>query len=217
VVDFTVEPATTERRVLIVHRPGSVQSEIRVGHVGLERATPDYFPISIANMLLGGTFTSRLNLNLRERHGFTYGVRSGFAFRSSPGPFQVSTAVANDVTAAAVGEIIRELEGLAHNGATEEEVAATKDFAAGIFGLQLETVGQIATRLTQSIVFGLSDDYYHRYRDNIRGVSVEEVSAAARSHLRPHEAQIVIVGDADDIRPALEALELGSVEVTDLA
>lgn len=213
--DFDVGAATAERRVLIVHRPGAVQSEIRVGHVGLDRSTPDYFPISVANMLLGGTFTSRLNLNLREQHGFTYGVRSRFAFRSQRGPFEVSTAVANDVTADAVREIVSELQGLAQDGASSEEVSATRDFAAGIFGLQLETVGQIATRLTQSIVFGLPDDYYHRYRDSIRGVTVEEVSTAARSHIRPDEVQIVVVGDADEVRESLEALALGPVEVAE--
>ena len=212
-----VEPATRERRVWIVNRPGSVQSEIRLGHVGLERATPDYFAVSVANMLLGGTFTSRLNLNLRERNGFTYGVRSRFAFRTRPGPFEVRTAVGNDVTAPAVQEIVNELEKLAKDGASEEEVAATRDFAAGIFGLQLETVDQIATRLTQSVVFGLPDGYYREYRDNIRSVTVDEVSAAARSRIRPQELQIVVVGDAESIGPALEALHLGPVEVSDPA
>ena len=160
-------PARRERRIWIAHRPGSVQSEIRVGHVGVSRATPDYCPLSVANMLLGGTFTSRLNLNLRERHGFTYGVRSHFSFRGGAGPFEVSTAVGNDVTAPAVREIVAELEKFVADGPTEEEVQATRDFAAGIFGLQLETVGQIATRLTQLVVYGLPDRYFHEYRDSV--------------------------------------------------
>lgn len=211
--DFEAEPQAGERRVLVVDRPGSVQSEIRVGHVGVARSTPDYFALSIANMILGGTFTSRLNLNLRERHGFTYGVRSRFSYRSRPGPFEISTAVGTEVTAAAVGEIVRELDGLAREGATEDEVAAARDFAAGIFGLQLETTSQIASRLAQLVVFGLPDGYFHQYREHVRSVEAAEVAEAARRHLRPAEAQVVVVGDADRVAGPLGELDLGPLEI----
>lgn len=210
---FDIGPAARERRVCIVHRPGSVQSEIRIGHVGAARSTPDYYPLSIANMVLGGMFTSRLNLNLREKNGFTYGVRSRFTFRSRPGPFQVSTAVGNDVTAAAVREIMHELTRMSEAGPTAEEVSAARDYAAGIFGLQLETAGQVATRVSQLVVFGLRDDHYDRYRDEVRAVTTEDAAAAAARHIRPDEAQIVLVGDADVVGPSIEALELGPVEV----
>ncbi|MEE2904766.1 MAG: pitrilysin family protein [Gemmatimonadota bacterium] len=210
---FSVEPDTRERRVLVVDRPGSVQSEIRVGHVGAGRSIPDYFPLSIANMVLGGTFSSRLNLNLRERNGFTYGVRSRFAFRSQAGPFEVSTAVGTEVTAAAVEEIIRELHGLVEEGPIGEEVTACRDFAAGVFGLQLETAGQIATRIAQLVVYGLPDSYFHEYRDAVRAVTTEAVTEAARQHLRPHEAQVVIVGDAKEVSGPLQDLGLGDLEV----
>jgi zinc protease len=184
-----------------------------VGHVGVARTTPDYLPLSIANLLFGGTFTSRLNLNLREQHGFTYGVRSRFSFRSRPGPFTVSTAVGNDVTAPAVREILTELETLVRDGPTEEEVDAARDYAAGVFGLHLETAGQIASRLNQIIVYGLPDDYYHLYRDNMRAVSTDEVTAAVRAHVRPDEVQVIIVGDADSILSSVEALALGPLQV----
>jgi zinc protease len=184
-----------------------------VGHVGTERGTPDYFPLSIANMVLGGTFTSRLNLNLRERNGFTYGVRSRFSFRSRPGPFEVSTAVGNDVTAAAVREILNEMEGLTTGGPTPDEVVAARDFAAGVFGLQLETVGQVASRVNQLIVYGLADAFWHEYRERIRAVTTDEAAAAARRHIRPGEAQVVVVGDADAVGPSLEELGLGPVEI----
>lgn len=211
--DFRASPATRERTVLVVDRPGSVQSEIRVGHVGAARATPDYFPLSIANLVLGGTFTSRLNLNLRERNGFTYGVRSRFSLRSHPGPFEISTAVGTEVTAAAVREIVAELEGLVERGPSREEVEAARDFAAGVFGLQLETVGQVASRVTQLLVYGLDDAYFRRYRDEVRSVTTEAAEEAARRHMRPHEAQIVVVGDAGAVAGPLEALGLGPVEV----
>lgn len=210
---FVAEPDARACRVLIVDRPGSVQSEVRVGHVGAARSTPDYFGLSVANLVLGGMFTSRLNLNLREKHGFTYGVRSGFSFRSGPGPFEVSTAVGNEQTAPAVREILAELSLMSEKGPTPEEVAAARDYAAGIFGLQLETSTQIASRLTQLVVYGLPDGYYHRYRDDMRAVTVEAAVDAARRHIRPAEAQIVVVGDAAQIAGPLEALGVGPVDV----
>ncbi|HUF75959.1 MAG TPA: pitrilysin family protein [Longimicrobiales bacterium] len=210
---FTVAPASRERRVLVVHRPGSVQSEIRVGHVGVERTTPDYFALSIVNMVLGGTFTSRLNLNLRERHGFTYGVRSRFSMRSRPGPFEISTAVGNEVTAPAVREILHELERLAEGGPTSDEVAAARDFAAGVFGLQLETAGQVASRVTQLVVYGFPDAYFDEYRTRLRAVTAEAAAEAAGRHMRPAEAQVCVVGDAGEVVAPLEALGVGPVEV----
>jgi zinc protease len=158
-------------------------------------------------------FTSRLNLNLRERNGFTYGVRSSYSLRSRPGPFEVSTSVGNDATAPAVREIFAEMETLAEDGPTEDEVAAARDFAAGIFGVQLETSNQIAARVSQLVVYGLADDYFHRYRDDVRAVTRDEAAAAARRHVRPAEAQVVVVGDASQIAASLEALELGALEV----
>ena len=211
--EFRVDPGTRERRVWVAHREGSVQSEVRVGHVGADRATPDYFPLSVANVLFGGSFTSRLNLNLREKNGFTYGVRSRFAFRSRPGPFSVSTSVGTDVTAPAVREIVREIEQLVEGGPTDDEVAAARDYGAGVFGLQLETAGQIASRISQLVVYGLADDYYHTYRDRLREVTTDEVAAAVTAHIRPDEVQVVVVGDAEEIVAPLEALDLGPVEV----
>lgn len=211
--DFEVRPRWSERRVHLVHRPGSVQSEIRVGHVGTTRTDADYYALTIANMVLGGMFTSRLNLNLRERHGFTYGVRSRFTFRTSPGPFQVSTAVGNDVTAAAIREIVHELTRMAQEGPTDEEVAAARDYAAGIFGLRLETAGQVATRVSQLVVYGLPDDHFDDYRERMRAVDVAAAAAAAARHIRPDEVQIVVVGDADAVADDVDALGLGPMEI----
>ncbi|MEQ9400683.1 MAG: pitrilysin family protein [Longimicrobiales bacterium] len=211
--DFEVAPATTERRVWIVDRPGSVQSEIRVGHVGASRTDPGLPALKVMNTLFGGTFTSRLNLNLRERNGFTYGVRSRFALRSRPGPFVVSTAVGSEVTAAAVGEIMTELDTLVASGVRAEEVEAARDFMAGVFPLRLETVGQVASRLTESVVYGLPDDFHATYRERIRGVTPEDANGAVRRYVRPGEAQIVVVGDASAVRQDVDALGLGPVEV----
>ena len=206
-------PQDQQRRVWVVHRPDSVQTEIRIGHVGAARSSPDFFPLVVLNTVLGGAFTSRLNLNLRERHGFTYGVRSRFSFRRLPGSFQVATSVGVDVTADAVRETFLELDKLVDSGPTPEETSAARDFAAGVFPLQLETTGQVAARISEQIVFDLPDDYYDTYRDRIRAVTPQRAAQAGRRHIRPHSAQVVLVGNADRIVGPLEALELGPLQV----
>ena len=203
------------RSVHVVHRPGSVQSEIRVGHVGVSRFIEDYPALTVVNLVLGGSFSSRLNLNLREEHGFTYGVRSTFAARRNRGPFVVSTAVGNAVTAAAVREIFREIEALPESGPTTDEVEAAKSYLAGVFPLRMQTTGQLASRVAGLIVFGLPMDYYRDYRDNIRRVTRGQAAEAARRYIRPQELCTVVVGDADTVAPALEDLGIGQVTVHD--
>ncbi len=201
------------RRVHLVHRPGSVQSEIRVGHVGVSRFVADYFPVTVVNLVLGGFFSSRLNLNLRERNGFTYGVRSSFATRRGPGPFVVSTSVENAVTGAATEEIHREIETIAEKGPTEEEVEAATSYLAGVFPLRLETTGQIASRVAEMVIYDLPADYYRTYRDRVRRVTREQAAESAHRHIRPDALCTVVVGDADEVAGPLEALGIGPVVV----
>lgn len=201
------------RRVLIVDRPGSVQSEIRVGHAGPPRGAPDEDALRVANSILGGAFTSRLNLNLRERHGFTYGVRSSVVQRRQSGAVSVGTAVGTEVTGAALGEIMKELRSFEAEGPTPDEVAAARDYLAGIFPLRMETTAQLAARLAELLIFHLPDDHHHGYRDRIRGVTRDQAVEAAARYFRPEEAAVVVVGDADQIRDEVDALELGPVEV----
>ena len=206
-------PRLRSRSAHVVHRPGSVQSRIRVGHVGVSRGVEDYFPLIVLNLVLGGTFSSRLNLGLRERHGFTYGVRSSFAPRRGPGPFAVSTAVENEVTGAAVGEIVREIEAIVDAGPTREEVESATGYLAGVFPSRLQTTGQIASRIARMIVFGLPEDHYRSYRGRVRDVTATEAAEAARRHIRPDELCTVVVGDADAVAPQLEGLGLGPVTI----
>ncbi len=216
-VDPAPEPTVSARRpgrsVHLVHRPGSVQSEIRVGHVGVARSVEDYFPLTVLNLILGGSFSSRLNLNLRERNGFTYGVRSSFAPRRGPGPFVVSTSVESAVTGAATEEIFREIEGIVEDGPTGEEVDAATSYLAGVFPLRLETTGQIASRVAGMVVYDLPGDYYRTYRDRARGVTREQAAESARRHIRPDALCTVVVGDADVVAGPLEALGIGPVVV----
>ncbi len=211
----TAKPRTSERRVIIVPRPGAVQSEIRLGHVGVARTIDDYFPLRIWNGVLGGTFTSRLNLNLREEHGFTYGVRSRFQFRRGAGPFSISAAVSTEVTAAAVREAVHELDKLVTSGPTEDEVASVRDFLSGVFPLQMETTAQVTGQVVQLVAQDLPMDYLDGYRDRIRSVTAEQATQAGQAHVRPDTLQIVVVGDPDAIRPELEELGLGAVEVVE--
>ncbi|HEX6939734.1 MAG TPA: pitrilysin family protein [Longimicrobiales bacterium] len=211
--EFDVVPGVETRTIFVVDRPGSVQSEIRIGDVGVARHHEDYFPLLVMNTILGGAFTSRLNMSLRERHGFTYGASSTFAFRRRPGPFIVQAAVATDVTARAVHEALNEMSALRDNGATEQEVAAARDYLRGILPLQLQTTEQLASRLADIVIYDLPDDYFQLYRDRIAAVSPEDVHRVAREHLRLDRLAIVVVGDAGRITPDLEALGVGPVVV----
>ncbi len=211
--EFEVVPGIETRTVFVVDRPGSVQSEIRIGDVGVARHHEDYFPLLVMNTILGGAFTSRLNMSLRERHGFTYGARSGFAFRRRPGPFIVQAAVATEVTARAVEEALKELESLRQDGATGEEVAAARDYLRGILPLELQTTDQLASRLADLVVFELPDDYFQQYRERIGAVSPEEVHRVAREHLRSDRLAVVVVGDAEKVASDLESLDIGPVVI----
>lgn len=211
--DLQVRAAGSGPRVHLVHRAGSVQSEIRVGHVGVQRTHPDYYPLVIANSILGGAFTSRLNMSLREKHGFTYGVRSAFAFRKARGPFLIQTAVATDVTARAVEEIWRETTGLLQEGPTHDELNAARDYLSGTVPLELQTTDQIADRAAEIFVFGLPTEYFALYRDALRRVTAEAALSAARQHVRPAEFVLTIVGDAHALRDDIAALQLGPVHV----
>lgn len=209
---FRTEPRGRAGKIVVVDRPGAVQSEIRVGQVGVSRSSRHYFPLLVFNTILGGAFTSRLMLNLREKRGFTYGIRSRFGFRSQPGPFIISTAVGTEVTAPAVEEIHAELGGLLDGGPTAEELVQSRDFLAGVFPLQLETTSQVAARIAELLVFDLPDDFFATYRDRIRSVTREGVMDAGRSVLRPDELVTLVVGDGARVRGPLEDLGLGPVE-----
>jgi zinc protease len=201
------------RRIVVVDRPGSVQSEIRVGHVGIARDYADYFPAIVMASLLGGTFSSRLNQRLREELGYTYGARAAFDPRRSAGPFIARAAVHTEVTADAVRETLALLEGMRAAEPAADELKEVTDFLVGVFPLRFETTAGAAAGIEPVAVYGLDHDWWATYRDRIEAVGPREVHAAARALLRPAEALVVLTGDAAAVRPALEAADLGSVEV----
>ena len=211
--DFEVRPRIRETRVFLVHRPGSVQSEIRMGHVGVDRHDEDYFPLVVLNTILGGSFTSRLNMSLREKHGFTYGARSSFAFRRRPGPFTVDVAVASDVTARAIDEALKEIHHLRDQGPSTEELENARDYLRGVMPLKLQTTAQVASRLSELVVFGLPADYFDTTRERIAAVTGADVHRVAKAHVRPDRLAIVVVGDAEQVEAPIRELGLGPIEV----
>jgi zinc protease len=206
-------PRTEHRRVHIVNKPDAPQSELRVGHVGLPRRHPDFFPTLVMNAVLGGLFGSRINLNLREVHAYTYGASSFYDWRRGAGPFVVSTAVESEVTASALREILLEIDRIRAEKVSQEELSLAKDYLEGVFPIRYETTAAIASALATMAIYGLPADYYDTYRSNVHNVSGEAVLEAARSHLHPEQLQTVIVGDSGVVRDSLVAVDLGEITV----
>lgn len=210
----TFEPRQRSgRRVILVDRPGSVQSELRVGHLGIDRHHPRYFPALVMAALLGGVFSSRLNLRLREELGYTYSARCSFDPRRAPGPFTATAAVQTEVTVDAIRELLGQLERMRVEAPVPDELAAVRDFLVGIFPLRFETTTGIATAIEPLAVYDLPDDYWHTYRSRLETVTADDVLGAARELVRPDEALILLTGDAALLRDDLAAADLGPLEV----
>jgi zinc protease len=212
-----VAPRLDATTLVLLDRPGAVQSELRVQHLGIPRAHGDFFAVTVMNAILGGTFTSRLNLNLRERLGYTYGASSAFPTRRESGAFSMSTAVQTEVTAAAVREMLGEMQRMREAPVTAEELDDARNYLAGVFPLALQTTDGVAARLSTLATFGLPDDYYHHYRDRLLAVTADEVRAVAERHLWPERAAVVVAGDAASVLPGLEGLGIGPVVRADPA
>jgi zinc protease len=206
-------PAGTGRIVRVVHRPGSVQTEFRVGHPGLPRHIPDFHAVSVMSAILGGLFNSRLNMQLREAKGYTYGASAGFDLRRGAGPFTARAAVNTEVTVPAILDTIAELVRMRDAPVEQAELASARDFLVGVFPLRFETPSAVVGALSGLAVHGLPIDELVDYRRRIEAVDIEAVAAAARSHLHVDRAAIVLVGDVDAFGPALEAAGLGTIVI----
>jgi zinc protease len=196
------------REIYLVDKPGAAQSEIRIGRIGVPRLTEDYYPLVVMNTVLGGSFTSRLNSNLREEHGYTYGARSFFDFSTLPGPFQAGAAVQTAVTAAALTEFMKELDGMLEP-VPEGELTRAKNFVALRYPSRFQTVAGIAGQLTELELYGLGDDYFNDYVDRILSVTQADVERVAREYIVPEAMAIIVVGDRAAIEESVRALNLG--------
>jgi zinc protease len=202
-----VEPrGVSGSKIVIVDRPQSVQSEIRVGHVGVPFGGEDFFAINVMNTILGGTSSSRVYANLRTTHGYTYGARSAFVFRRDPGLFLVSTPVRNEVTLPAVQEILNELRRMRSGDITDEEIGRVREYLAGLFPQQVESASDLAARLLELEMFGLPENFFDDYRQRLMAVTKEDVVRVANRYVRPDETSIVVVGKASEIRTPLETI-----------
>lgn len=195
-------------RIFLIDRPQAVQSEIRIGHLGVARSVEDYFGIAVMNAILGGVFNSRINLNLREKHGYTYGARSTFAFRRHAGPFVVAAPVRNEVTREAVTEVFNELRRIRSGDIETRELEDTKNYLMGVFPATVQSSSEIAGRLVDMELYRLAEDYFDRYRENIAAIDAAEITRVANKYIDPDRSIVVIVGNAAHVREPLGGLGL---------
>jgi zinc protease len=203
-------PASATGRLVTVHRAGAAQSELRMGHIGLPRSTPDYHALLVLNMILGGQFVSRINMNLREDKGYTYGARTSFEFRKGPGPFLFQTSVQSNVTANAVREVLNELDAIrTTRPVTAEEIETGRAALTRGYPRNFETAEQLGRAAVQLALYGLPDDYFTTFVPKVMAVNQADATRVAREHINPDSLLTVLVGDRDTVGPTLEVLKLG--------
>jgi zinc protease len=205
-------PLTTKNRVVLVDQPGAPQTGLFVALIGPPRSTPDYAAVSVMNAVLGGLFSSRVNLNLREKNGYTYGAYSQFVFRKGNGPFWISAPVRTDATAAAVTEIFNEVKRMTSAPMTPEELAMAKDSIVRALPSDFETSPGTAGSLANLYIYDLGLDYYTKLPAQVTAVTADTALAAAKKYLVPDRMIVVAVGDRAKIEPGLKKLSLGGVE-----
>lgn len=204
--------ARTRREVYLVDKPGAPQSQIRIGLMAAARSTPDYFPLVVMNTILGGSFSSRLNMNLREEHGYTYGASSSFDMRLKQGPFTAGAGVQTDKTSESLTEFFKELNAILQP-VPGDELSRSKNYVALRYPGTFETTADIARRLEEAVVYGLPESYFANYVAGIERVTAADVERVAREYLSPSTVAVVVVGDRAVIEPGLRALGLGPINV----
>ena len=206
-------PSAPQAKILIVDRPGAPQTQLRVGAIGAPRAVPEFQAMQVMNTALGGLFSSRINMNLREEHGYTYGAGSGFDYRRGAGPFAIATGVRTDVTAPAVSEILKEVRGMADAPMKTEELERAKDARTQSLSAGFQTSQAAAGSFATLYVYDLGLDYYSRLTQAVQAVTADQTLAAAKKYLVPDRMVIVAVGDRAKIEPELRKLNIAPVEV----
>ncbi len=201
----------TSRQIYLVDKPSAAQSEIRIGSLGVPRLTEDYYPLLVMNTILGGSFTSRLNQNLREQHGYTYGAGSSFDFRPLPGPFIARAAVQTAVTDKSLVEFMKELTGI-RQPVSDDELIRAKNYLTLRYPENFESVAAVAAQLSDLVFYNLSDDYFNNYVKNILAVTKNDVERVAKKYLDPEKMAIVVVGDRQQIEKGISGLNLAPIQ-----
>jgi len=209
-------PVPGQRIVYLVNKPKAAQSVIMVGLPGVDRSNPDYAALEVMNTILGGSFSSRLNANLRETKGYTYGAGSGFQYRPVPGAFIARAAVRSDVTDSSLVEFFKELDGIRAQPVTDAELTRARNYI--VLGLpgDFETTGQMATQISDLLTFGLPTTWFNGYVRQVLAVTAADVQRVARRYLPAERAAVLVVGDVASIRPGIEALHLGPISIRNL-
>jgi zinc protease len=198
---------------VLVDKPGAPQTQVRVASIGAPRATPDYEALQVMNESLGGLFSSRINLNLREAHGYTYGASSQFVYRRAAGPFVVATGVRTEVTAPSVSEIFKEVRGIREKPPTGEELGLAKDSLVRSLPAAFETSGRVTNSTSNIYIYDLGLDYFTKLADRMSAVTAEQVKAVADKYVVADKLVVIAVGDRAKIAGELQKLNLGATEI----
>lgn len=215
VQDAPKEPKALPAGLVLVSKAGAPQSQLVVGELAVKRADADYFPLVLCNAILGGLFNSRINMNLREDKGYTYGAHSYFDFMRERGPFFVATGVKTDVTDLAIREILKEIDKMRTSNVTEEELNNAKNRYSLSLPGYFQTVDGISGMMANLYLYDLPLDYFQQVPDRINAVSVADVRRVAEQHLHPEALSIVVVGDDNHVGPGLADLQRGPVQKRD--
>jgi zinc protease len=205
----------TRARLAMVDKPGAPQTALRVTLLGTNRKTADYPALQVMNAALGGLFSSRINLNLREEKGYSYGMFSGFRYDRTPGPFIIAGSVRTDATGASVSEIFKEVRGIRSTPLPAAELAGARDSQVYSLPGQFETNSSIGASLAETYVFDLPPDYWRTLPDQFRRVTAAQVQAVANKYLVPERMKVIAVGDKGKVLPQLKSLSLGQLELRD--
>ena len=215
--DYPKLPELQPAKIYLVDKPGAAQSVVNIGLPGPPRNTPDYFALQVLNTILGGQFQSRLNANIREQKGYSYGVNSGFNYGKGPGAFRAGGSIFTDKTDAALVEFMKELKGIVgEKPVTDEELKTAKDSLIQGLPQRFASVTAISGAITTLTVQGLPDDYYQTYADKVSAVTKDDLLRVAKHYIDLGHLAIVIVGDRAKVETALKATEIAPLTMLDL-
>jgi predicted Zn-dependent peptidase len=215
-INYSEPPKSGTTTIYLIDKPGAAQSSFRIGAVGVPRSTQDYFALTVMNTILGGSFTSRLNQNLRETRGYTYGAGSRFDMRRAAGPFLASAEIVTGKSDSALLEFMKELNGIRQLVPPAELSRAKRYLQLQLPG-NFETTQQIAAALVPVALYGLPLDYYNNYVQSIEGVTQADVARVAQQYINPGSLAVVIVGDRKTIEPGLKATNVGPIAIRDIS
>lgn len=215
--DYPKLPQLQPAKIYLVDKPGAAQSVVNIGLPGPPRNTPDYFALQVLNTILGGQFQSRLNANIREQKGYSYGVNSGFNYGKGPGAFRAGGAIFSAKTDAALIEFMKELKGIVgEKPITDEEIKIAKEALIQGLPQRFASVSAISSAITSLVVQGLPDEYYHTYAKNVSAVTKEDLLRVAKRYIDLQHLAIVIVGNRAEVEGPLKATGIAPITILDI-